>query len=269
MKNNSLKGKIMLVTGGGKGIGREITRILGSLGAAVYICGRSLEALTKSAEQMNSDGLNIIPIQTDVRDPEACERLIDRIRTEAGRLDTVINNAGMSMRGALEETDPGVLRAMFEINTLGAAYVTHFAIPLLKESGGSVIFVSSLSALHGLPLVGPYGASKLALKGLSESLRAELSPAGVHVGIVHVSFTENDPEKVVYNNDGSYIPLRRSRNTHTQVQTAERVVRCLVKRKREMTLSGLGKFASLAYRFMPRLSDTLISRYSAKSGMFK
>ena len=269
MKDSCLSGRIILVTGGGKGIGREITRISGTLGATVYICGRNLEALQKSAGEMSEDGRKVVPVQTDVRDPEACRKLIERIRSETGKLDAVINNAGMSMRGSLEETDPSVVRAMFEINVLGAAYITRYAIPMLKESKGSVIFISSLSALHGLPFIGPYGSSKLALKGLSESLRAELHPSGVHVGIVHVSFTENDPNKVVYGNDGSMISLNRSRNTHTQAQTAERVVRCLVKRKNEMTLSAMGKGAAFLYRFFPRLSDFLISRFSANSAMFK
>ncbi len=268
MKSRSMREKIVLVTGGTKGIGRETAKLFGNHGARIFICGRSTEALERSSRIMGEEGIIVTALQTDVRDPEACRLLIQKIEDEAGRLDVVINNAGMSMRGSLEETDPEVIRTMAEVNYLGAAYITHYAIPLLKASGGSVVFVSSLSALHGLPGIGPYGATKLALQGLAQSARSELFQCGVHVGIVHVGFTENDPEKVVYSRDGSLIPLYRPRNSQTQRETAEDILTCVVRRKREMTLTPLGRIAGILYRFFPGLSDVLVRVFVKKSKMY-
>ena len=264
----AFKGKVVLVTGGNKGIGRETARVFGQLGARLFICGREVESLSLVKDSFEREGIVVTSVQTDVRDPEACARLIDTIKAEAGRLDVVVNNAGMSMRGSLEETSVEVVRAMMEINFLGAAYITHFAIPLLKASKGSVVFISSLSALHGLPAIAPYGASKSALRALSESLRAELYHDQVHVGLVHVGFTQNDPGKVGYGKDGEPILIRRPHNSNTQMQVAEKIVYCVRKRRPELVLTSLGKLAGFAYRFFPRLSDLIISRSAGKSSMY-
>jgi NAD(P)-dependent dehydrogenase (short-subunit alcohol dehydrogenase family) len=264
----SFEGKVVLVTGGSKGIGRETARIFGQLGARLYICGRDTTDLALVKESFERDGIVVAIVQTDVRGPEACAHLIDTIKAEAGRLDVVVNNAGMSMRGSVEETAVEVVRAMMEINFLGAAYITHFAIPLLKATQGSVVFVSSLSALHGLPAIAPYGASKSALRALSESLRAELYRDQVHVGLVHVGFTQNDPGKVGYGKDGSLIPIQRPRNSSTQLQVAKKIVYCVLRRKRELVLTPLGKLAGFVYRFFPRLADFIISRSAGKSNMY-
>jgi short-subunit dehydrogenase len=174
----------------------------------------------------------------------------------------------MPLRWDLEHSTVAVIRTMVEINYLGAAYVTHYAIPLLRASQGSITFISSLSALHGLPYIAPYGASKLALKGLAESLRAELHTARVHVGIVHVGFTENDPGKVVYRQDGALVGLQRPRNSHTQQQAARAIVRSILRRRPECTLTLIGHMAACAYRFFPRLSDWAISSFASRSGMY-
>lgn len=267
-KNDFFRGKIVLITGGSKGIGRETARLFGRCGAHIYICGRRREALDAVELRLTEEGSIVKSLQADVRDPEACHSLIETIEQTEGRLDILINNAGMSMRGSVKETDPSVFRNMVDINYLGAAYITHFAIPLLQASRGSIVFISSLSALHGLPMIGAYGSSKLALSGFSQSLRAELRTDGVHVGIVYVGFTENDSDKVVYAKDGSLVPLKRPRSSHSQVQVAEKVISCVLRRKKEMTLTRIGHLAAFAFRFFPGLSDVLVGKFAAKSDMF-
>lgn len=261
-------GKVALVTGGSRGIGREIARALGRQGAHVVLCGRDEGSLAKTAEGLRSQGIEASWRAADVRDPGACGELMGHIRATEGRLDILVNNAGMSMRGSLERTDPAVVRAMMEINYLGAAYMTHFALPLLRESRGSVMFISSLSALHGLPFVGAYGSSKAALSGLAESLRAELAGAHVHVGISYVGFTENDPSKVVYAEDGSLARIAPRRNSHTQEQAAAIITRAILRRRRSTVLTPLGKLAAFAYRYLPSLSDLLIVAAAGRSSQY-
>ena len=268
MNHGRLHGTVALVTGGGKGIGRETARQLGQLGARLFICGRDQKALAATTDAFRAEGLAADYVACDVRNAADCARLVDTVRERAGRLDILVNNAGMSMRGSLEDTAPEVMAAMAEINFLGAAYVTARALPLLKTAKGSVVFISSLTALRGLPQVGPYGASKKALIGLAESLRAEVGGQGVHVGVVHVGFTENDPDKVVYGQDGSLVPLDSRRNAHTQAQAASHIVKNVLSRKRESTLTGLGKLAAFFYRYFPGLADWLIVRFVSGSRQF-
>lgn len=268
MKRGRLDGKTALITGGGKGIGRETARVLADLGARIFISGRSEDALAAAVGHLRSSGAEADYITADVRDPEACLRTIEFVKAEAGRLDILVNNAGMSMRGPLEATDPGVIRSMMEINFLGAAYMARYAIPLLKESRGSVVFISSLSALHGLPFIAPYGSSKLALRGLTESLRAELGPSGVHAGIIYVGFTENDPGKVIYGQDGNLSVLAGRRNSHTQDQAARAIVRAILRRKPSTTLTAIGRISAIVFRFFPGLSDRAISAFAGRSGMY-
>ncbi len=264
MNSQVLHGRTALVTGGSKGIGRETARLLASMGAQVYICGRDQDALTAAEGSLRTAG-TVHAHQCDVRDPEACRELISRIENEQGRLDVLVCNAGMSMRGTIEACTPEVIQIMADINYLGAAYMAHFACGLLKASRGSVIFVSTLASLHGLPAMGPYGASKAALRAFSQSLRSELASWGVHVGLVHVGFTENDPDKSVYRSDGSLATIDRRHHAQSQTQTASCIVSCILHRRREMVLTRLGAAADLIYRLFPKLSDALILRYTRRN----
>lgn len=253
-----LEGAVVLITGGNKGIGLQSALAFGQLGCRIYICGRDSRALEHALDMLHKADCTAFAVQTDVSDSEQCRTLIETIDQAERRLDILINNAGMSMRGTIESTEVSVIRRMIEINYLGACYLTHYSIPLIKRSQGSIVFISSLTALHGLPNVGPYGASKLALRNFAQSLQAELASAKVHVGIIHVGFTDFDEGKTLYAADGSLIALRRTKNHQSRQQVAHSIVRCVMSRKREMTLTWLGRLAYGIYRFFPRLSDTLV-----------
>lgn len=263
-----MSNRVVLITGGSKGIGREIARELSSRGDIVYICARNLEALEATRRMLDPTGTRVFAIQADVSDPDECRQAVDAVISGQGHLDVLVNNAGMAMRGEFAETEPAVMEAMVAINLLGPAYMTRHALAHLKESRGSVLFISSLAALHGLPRIALYGAGKGGLSTLSESLRAEVHAEGVHVGLIHVGFTENDPDKVVYASDGTLVTLSVRKNSQTQVQTARAIVRALDRRRNVVVLTGLGALAAISYRLFPRLSDFLIRRFAGRSSRY-
>ncbi len=260
--------RVALITGGAKGIGRETARQFGFSGYKVYISGRNSRALELAQDDFSKNGIDVEKVRSDVRDQAACRHLIEYIEQREGRLDCVVNNAGMSMRGDSGTTDLDVVRAMVEINYLGAVYISHYALPLITASKGSVVFISSLTALHGMPMVGPYGASKMALKGYSQSLRLELAESGVHIGLVYVGLTENDPDKRIYNSEGALVPLVRPSNRHTQRQVARNILRCVEKRKPVMILTPAGRMADVLFRYFPGISQWAIKQWAARSRLY-
>ena len=265
----SLKDKVIVITGGGGGIGRAAARALAGEGAKIALCGgNNLEKLTETADIIKECGTQVFTLPGNLAAPDFLETCTDKIARHFGQIDILINNAGMAMRGTVLETSFEVMDAMVRINMLGSAYMTRSALPLLIASRGSVTFVSSLAALHGLPRIALYAASKSALTAFCQSLRAEVAPAGVHVGIVHVGFTENDPDKVVYAANGSLVPLAGRRNSQTQQETAKAIIRAVDRRKNVVVLTLLGKLAAFAYRGFPRLADWMICTFAAKSRQY-
>jgi len=260
--------KVVLITGGSRGIGRELAREYLDLGHIIYIVARNKEKLETSSKELDESGKFLKAIAGDVSDPSFCKGVIDQIIKEQNRLDILINNAGMAMRGLFKDTKVEVFEKLININYLGAAYLTNYAYQHLVATKGSVIFISTIAAIHGLAKVGGYGASKAPLSILGESIRAEVSSKELHVGIIYVGLTENDQDKVVYSSDGSLIPLDKRKNSHTQKDVALAIIKAVNKRKKRVVLTPLGKLAALFYRYFPRLADFLINNVVAKSSLY-
>lgn len=288
---DSLRGRTVLITGGGKGIGRETARLFAAAGCNLVISGRDDAALETVAHTLRttggqtggqtlrqtlrqtggpadgSEGPAVLPVQADVTNTEDCRRLVEAAVERFGRIDVLINNAGMSMRGNFADTSLELFDKVIDINFTGAVHMTRYALPFLRAAGGSVVFVSSLSGLKGLPGIAPYGAAKMALTGFAESLYSELYRE-IHVGVVYVSFTENDPGKQMYAADGSTIPLKRDRNSSTQLDVARTIRRMVKRRQRRVVMTPLGKIAGLLFALFPRATEFLISRLAARSSMY-
>lgn len=259
-----LSNKIILITGGGKGIGRKCTQLFARQGNTVIITGRTEPALMETATALTAEGLDISYHVGDVTSREDCERIVNSVVEQFGTLDVLINNAGMSSRGFFEETTLDLFEKVIDINFMGAVYMTKFALPAIQQSQGSIIFIGSLSGLKGLPGIAPYGTAKMALTGFSDSLRTEVFPDNVHVGILYVGFTENDQNKTVYDANGDLIPIPARKNFDTQENVAKAVFHCVQHRKNKMYLTGIGKATNMIYRLFPRLSDTILNRYGTK-----
>ncbi len=258
-----MRGKAVVVTGSSRGIGRETALRLGLLGAGVVINGRDTAVLERSRDYLLQHGVDVNVCQGDVTNPEDCRRLVETCVTRYGRLDVLVNNAGVSMRGTFSDLVPEVVDRVLTTNIAGAVLPSVAAMSELRRSGGSIVFISSLAALRGFPGVSIYSAAKMSLTAIAQSLEAELYGSGVHVGIVYLGFTENDPEKRSLSSDGSEISVRR-RAHMTQAQAAERIVSLVLRRKRTSVLTIEGRLLGLLQRMFPRLVQFVMNRSGGK-----
>lgn len=170
--------RVVLVTGASTGIGRLCAERLAANGWRVYGGARSAGAMS------SAPGSNLHWLPMDVTDDDSVQTAIDTILAQAGRIDAIVNNAGFSMRGSVEDVPMEEARAVFETNFFGALRVCRAAAPALRARGGYIVNMSSLAGVVGLPFTGHYCATKFALEGLSECLRYEMRPYGVHVVLV-------------------------------------------------------------------------------------
>jgi len=173
---------VVLVTGCRSGFGLLAAEELAERGHTVVAGLRDLS--TADELRRRTEDRDVHPVALDVTDPEQVDEVIGQVVSAHGRLDGLVNNAGIALGGFLEQIDDDELRRLFEVNVFGVHRLTRAALPLLRASRGSVVMVSSMSGRLALPGLGAYAASKFALEGMSEALRHEVRPFGVRVTLV-------------------------------------------------------------------------------------
>jgi len=177
---------VALVTGGSRGIGRAIARALLTRGARVWFCGRGLEAVQAAERELKEEGFAQARGRTcDVRDFGQVEKLVTELEATDGRLDVLVNNAGLGHFVPVDEMDPERFREVMETNLLGPFHVIRAAAPLMKRGGGGWIFnIASLAAKNAFAGGAAYNASKFGLVGMSEAAMLDLRHQGVRVAAV-------------------------------------------------------------------------------------
>ena len=174
--------KVWFITGASRGFGRIWTEAILRRGDQVAATARTLASL---ADLEAAYGANILPLELDVTNPEQVKAVVAQAHAHFGRLDVVVNNAGYSLVGTIEEASAADVRALYETNIFGTLAVIQAALPLLRAQGyGHIIGVSSGLGLVTLPLIGYYCSSKWAFEAIHESLAAEIKPFGLHVTLV-------------------------------------------------------------------------------------
>jgi NAD(P)-dependent dehydrogenase (short-subunit alcohol dehydrogenase family) len=234
----SFAGKVVLVTGGSSGIGRGTALRLAELGARVALAARNPDALKEVAAEATRRGAEALAIPTDVTDAEQCRLAVAATVERFGGIDQLICSAGVSMRAYFEGSDLAAMERVVRVNFFGTLYATHYALPHVKERRGSLVAVSSLTGKRGIPSYGIYGASKFAVQGLYESLRLELAPDGVHVGVVAPGFVDTPLRDHVLGPDGNVWPEAPPPPFHvwSLERCVDRVVRLIEKRRSEALL---------------------------------
>jgi len=171
-----LYGRTVLITGGSRGLGLRLAHELGQRGADIAFCGRDEEAVQRAAEQLRSRGIRVLAGICDISDRASAESFVDTVASAFGRIDVLVNNAGVIQVGPLDNATPDHFEQAMGTNFFGAIYMTLRALPHLRRQGndGRIVNITSLGGRIGMPHMAPYTASKFALLGLSETLRAEL-----------------------------------------------------------------------------------------------
>lgn len=260
------RGKTVVVTGASSGIGMALALEFGELGANVAICARSDGKLKELAEVIESKGSKVEWCVADVSKEEDCRRLIETVVARFGGIDVLICNAGISMRALFDDVDLSVLHRLMDVNFWGTVYCVKYALPYIQRSRGSVVGVSSVAGIHGLPGRTGYSASKYAMTGFLETVRIENLKKGVHVMIACPGFTASNVRFAALTADGSSQgeTPREEEKMMTAEEAAHRIIRGVARRKRFITMDFQGRASRLIKKFAPAFLDRMFYNHMAK-----
>ncbi len=259
-----MKDKVVVITGASSGIGRALALEFASKGSKLVLGARRTEKLKEIEKEL--PGSEIETVHTDVSREEDCKNLIEKAISRFGRIDVLINNAGISMRALFEDVDLEVLRKLMDVNFWGAVYCIRYALPHLLKTKGSLVGVISVAGHVGLPGRTGYSASKFALRGFLDTLRIENLKKGLHVLVVAPGFTTSEIRKVALTADG--LEQGESPRNEGKMMPAEacasHIYKAVIKRKRQLVLTFTeGKLTVFLGKFMPKLLDKLTYKHMA------
>lgn len=258
-----MKDKVVVITGASKGIGAELARQLAAKGANLVLGARNAPELEAVAEQCRKAGTQVVTVRTDVAEERDCQALVSGAQLAFGRLDVLVNNAGATMWARFEEVaDLAILARIMQVNYMGSVYCTRHALPLLRQSRGLVVGISSLAGRTGVPTRTGYAASKHAMTGFFDSLRIELAGSGVDVTMVYPGFVATGIRENATGPDGK--PIQVSPVREGEVMSVEdcaaRIVRAIERREREVVMTARGKMGLWLKLLAPGLVDRIARR---------
>jgi short-subunit dehydrogenase len=261
LKSDVFCDQVVIVTGASAGIGKSLALKLASQGAKLTIAARRAVRLEDVAAECRLPGGEVLVIPTDVSDEAQCRLLIEKTIAEFGKLDMLINNAGLAASALFDEfPDLHLFKQTMDVNFYGAVYCTYYALPYLKKTRGRVVAVSSVGGKSAIPYNTPYCSSKYAMHGFYDSLRMELVQHGVSCTVicpwwVVTEFHESQMDKngVPRGAGGRAIYTKKMM---TSDQCAQIILNSAFKRRREI-LMGPGTLAVWIKAFAPGLLDWL------------
>lgn len=262
MTQRSFRGKTVVVTGAAGGLGRSLCLRFSAAGARVAALDRDANGLQTLADELAAQGGEIHAQLCDVTDAAACAAAMQAVHARWGGIDVLVNNAGIAHRSALAATRLGVIRRVMEVNFFGAVHCTHAALADLRAARGLVITISSVAGFS--PLIGRtgYAASKHALHGFFDSLRAELADDGVDVLLVCPSFIDTGIDQAALGGDGR--PAGHSRLTTGRQATPDEVARAILQAashgKTLLLFSATARLVWWLSRCWPNLYAALMRR---------
>jgi NADP-dependent 3-hydroxy acid dehydrogenase YdfG len=264
--NRFLKNKVIVVTGASSGIGEAMAREYAKMGAKVVMCARREEELRRIASEIESAGGRVAYAACDVVKEEDCKHLIEVAVEAFGGIDILICNAGLSMRALFDDCDLKVLHRLMDVNFWGTVNCTKYALPWIQKSKGSIVGISSVAGIHGLPGRTGYSASKYAMTGFLDTIRVENLKKGVHVMTACPGFTASNVRFSALTADGTQQgeTPRDEAKMMTPEQVAHIVAKGIRRRKRLCLMEWEGRGTHLIKKFFPGLVDRLFYAVMAK-----
>ncbi|MBC3788262.1 SDR family oxidoreductase [Spirosoma utsteinense] len=261
-----MKDTVLLITGASSGIGRAMAFAFGREGAKIVICARKADALEQVRQELQQAHIEVLALTADVSVEADVKRLIEQTIAHFGQLNILINNAGISMRSMLIDTDPAVIQKVMDVNFMGTVYATRYALPHIMKTKGSIVGISSIAGFRGLPVRSGYSASKFAMNGFLEALRTELLHSGVHVLTACPGFTASNIRFAALGADGQVVgeTMRDEGSMMTAEECADHILRAVKNRRRDLILTTQGKFTIWLNKWAPALMDKLVYNTLAK-----
>ena len=254
-----LNDKVIVITGASSGIGEAMAREYAKMGAKIVMAARRREELERIAQNIEAQGGKVAYAVCDVTKEEDCKHLVDVAIERFGRIDIMICNAGLSMRALFDDCDLSVLHRLMDVNFWGTVNCTKYALPWLQRSHGSLVGISSVAGIHGLPARTGYSASKYAMTGFLDTIRIENLKKGVHVMTACPGFTASNVRFSALTADGTEqgATPRNEAKMMTPERVAELVARGIKRRKRLCLMEWEGRTTHLLKKFFPCLVDRL------------
>lgn len=257
------KENVVILTGASTGIGEALAWALAEQGAWLALAARNEAKLEAVAAECRKRGGRALVIPTDVTVEGECRELIECTVAEYGRIDTLINNAGLSMWMKFEDVeDLKSLEYLMRVNYFGSMYCTYYALPYLKRTKGRIVAVASVAARAGVPTRTGYSASKHAMDGFFSSLRIEVADDGVSVTVAFPDFVASGMHTRSLGADGK--PLGHNPLQVDKIMTSEECARLILQgtaaRKREIIMSGRARIGQWLKLIAPGMVDDIAKK---------
>jgi short-subunit dehydrogenase len=257
--------KVVVITGASSGIGKALAEKYAYEGWNLVLAARREDRLKELEKKLVQS--EVLALKTDVSNENDCRELIEQAYQKFGRIDVLINNAGISMRALFHNTDISVLRQVMDVNYWGTVYCTKYALPYLLETKGSLAGVISVGGYIGLPGRSGYSASKFAVRGFLQTIRTENLKNGLHVLIAAPGFTASEIRKTALVANG--LPQGDTPRNEDKMMSAEEcaahIYKAIQKRKRELVLTFIeGKLTVFLSKFFPAFIDKMSYKMFAR-----
>ena len=269
MGNGGWQGRVALVTGGSRGLGRAIAQALAARGARVVIVARGAEKLQAVADELAANGRDVLGVPADITRQEGVDEIFARTMERFGRLDMLVNNAGRSARGAAIDTTPVEFAELFDLNVVALVRCTRAAMPQLLAARGHLVNIGSLAGKSAARYMGAYSATKHAVSAYSQQLRLELGPQGLHVLLVSPGPIARDEPRVHDAEKLRALPSGASKpgggvkiNLIDSNRLAERILRACERRTPELVVPGRARLIFAISQLWPTLGDWMIRKMS-------
>ena len=251
-----MKDKVVIITGVSSGIGKAVAKLYADKGARLVLASRNLEALEKLASSLKEKTDNVLVVQTDIAKSEDCKRLVEETLSNFGRVDLLINNAGISQRSLTMDTHLDVYKTIMKINYFGTIEITKLVLDaMINNGGGQIAVISSVVGKFGFPFRSGYAASKHALHGFFDSLRAEVSDKNIDITIICPGRIQTNISVNAVTEDGSkHNKMDRGTVDGMSVEKCARIiVNAISSKKKEVVIAGNEKLLVWLRKFIPSI----------------